>query len=301
MDSRGPTASDMTTSTEAKVGIACIQMQPSIGEIEANVTHSIALIDRAAGRGAKLIVLPELCNTGYMFKSRAEAFAAAEPIPDGPTVRAWSETAARHKLHLVAGICERDGERLFNSAVLIGPHGYIGTFRKVHLWNEESLYFEPGDLGFPVFHTALGRIGIAICYDGWFPETYRLAALQGADIVCVPTNWVPIPGQLEGREAMANILAMAAAHVNSIYIACADRVGTERGQPFEGQSLIVGFTGWPVAGPASRDKEEILLAEVALGDARRARNWNAFNQVLRDRRADLYGEMLGSNLTRGWH
>jgi N-carbamoylputrescine amidase len=290
-----------TTSDEAKIKIACIQMQPAIGNVEANVAHSIALIDRAAGLGARLVVLPELCNSGYMFQSREEAFAASEPVPAGPTVRAWSETAARHKLHLVAGICERDGAKLFNSAVLIGPAGYIGTFRKVHLWNEENLYFEPGDLGFPVFHTAIGRIGMAICYDGWFPETYRLCALQGADIVCVPTNWVPIPGQAEGREAMANILAMAAAHSNSIYIACADRVGTERGQPFEGQSLIVGYTGWPVAGPASRDREEILVAEVALGEARRARNWNAFNQVLRDRRSDLYDEMLGSDVKRGWY
>jgi len=286
---------------DTKVRIACIQMQPVIGRVEDNVRHSISLIERAVERGAELIVLPELSNSGYMFNSREEAFALSEAIPDGPTVKAWSEIASRHKLHLVAGICERDGAKLFNSAVLIGPNGYIGTFRKVHLWNEENLYFEPGDLGFPVYHTAIGRIGMAICYDGWFPETYRLAALQGADIVCVPTNWVPIPGQAPGREAMANILAMAAAHSNSIYIACADRVGTERGQPFEGQSLIVGHTGWPVAGPASRDKEEIVIADVALGEARRARNWNAFNQVLRDRRSDLYDEMLGSDVKRGWY
>jgi N-carbamoylputrescine amidase len=290
-----------TTLDETRVKIACIQMEPAIGKVETNVVHGVGLINRAAEHGAKLVVLPELCNTGYAFQSREEAFAVAEPVPDGPTVRAWSEVAAKHKLHLVAGICERDGPKLFNSAVLIGPSGYVGTFRKVHLWNEENLYFEPGDLGFPVFHTAIGRIGMAICYDGWFPETFRLAALQGADIVCVPTNWVPIPGQSEGREAMANILAMAAAHSNSIYIACADRVGTERGQSFEGQSLIVSFTGWPVAGPASRDKEEILVAEVALGEARRARNWNAFNQVLRDRRSDLYDEMLGSDIKRGWY
>jgi len=286
---------------DTKVRIACIQMQPVIGKVEGNVAHSIGLINRAVEQGAELVVLPELSNTGYMFKSREEAFALSEPIPDGPTVKAWSEAAARHKLHLVAGICERDGSKLFNSAVLIGPNGTIGTFRKVHLWNEENLYFEPCNLGFPVYHTAIGRIGMAICYDGWFPETYRLAALQGADIVCVPTNWVPIPGQAPGREAMANILAMAAAHSNSIYVACADRVGTERGQPFEGQSLIVGHTGWPVAGPASRDKEEIVIADVALGEARRARNWNAFNKVLRDRRSDLYDEMLGSDIKRGWY
>jgi predicted amidohydrolase len=169
------------------------------------------------------------------------------------------------------------------------------------LWNEEVLYFEPGDLGFPVFQTPIGRIGVAICYDGWFPETFRLCALQGADIVCVPTNWVPIPGQAEGRQAMANILAMGAAHSNSMFIACADRVGTERGQPFEGQSLIVNYTGWPVAGPASRDSEEIVLAEVNLSEARRMRNWNAFNQVLRDRRTDVYDEMLGSSAKSGWY
>ncbi len=283
------------------VTIACLQIQPSFGDVAANIARSLQLIDRAAADGANLVVLPELCNTGYVFASRAEAFAIAEEIPAGPTVAAWAERAARHKLHLVAGICERAGNNLYNSAVVIGPDGYVGTFRKVHLWNEEALYFEPGDLGFPVFHTPIGRIGVAICYDGWFPESYRLCALQGADIVCVPTNWVPIPGQAAGRQAMANILAMGAAHSNSIFIACADRVGVERGQPFEGQSLIVSYTGWPVAGPASRDSEEIILAKVDLGEARRKRNWNAFNQVLRDRRTDVYGEMLGSDTKRGWY
>lgn len=209
--------------------------------------------------------------------------------------------AARLGVTLVAGIAERAGDALYNAAVVIGPAGYIGTFRKVHLWNAENLFFEPGDLGFPVFKTPIGRIGVAICYDIWFPETFRLQALKGADIVCVPTNWVPIPGQATGREAMATVLAMAAAHSNSMFIACADRVGTERGQPFEGQSVIVGCTGWPVAGPASREGEEIVLAEVDLGDARRLRNWNAFNQVLRDRRTDVYDEMLGSKEAPGWY
>ena len=100
---------------------------------------------------------------------------------------------------------------------------------------------------------------------------------------------------------MANIIVMGAAHSNSVFVAAADRVGTERGQPFIGQSLIVSHTGWPVAGPASHDKEEILYATVNLADARRKRNWNAFNQVLRDRRTDVYGEMLGSGHVRGWY
>ena len=290
-----------TPTPDGSVTIACLQMQPSFGDVASNVERSLQLIDRAAADGANLVVLPELCNTGYVFASREEAFGIAEEIPDGPTVAAWAERAARHRLHLVAGICERAGNNLFNSAVVIGPAGYVGTYRKVHLWNEEALFFEPGDLGFPVFHTPIGRIGVGICYDGWFPETFRLCALQGADIVCVPTNWVPIPGQADGRQAMANILAMAAAHSNSMFIACADRVGVERGQPFEGQSLIVSYTGWPVAGPASRDSEEIILAKVDLGEARRKRNWNAFNQVLRDRRTDVYDEMLGSDTRPGWY
>lgn len=283
------------------VRVACIQMEPIVGEKERNVSHTLALIGKAADNGAKLIVLPELCNSGYMFSTREEAFALAEEIPTGPTAQAWMEIAASRDLYIVAGIAERDGDALYNAAVVIGPSGYIGTFRKVHLWNEENLYFEPGNLGFPVFHTPIGRIGTMICYDGWFPESYRLSVLQGADIICIPTNWVPIPGQDTKREAMANILVMGAAHCNSVFVAAADRVGTERGQPFLGQSLIASYTGWPIAGPASAKDEEILYADVNLADARRKRNWNEYNQVLRDRRSDVYDVMLGSHAEPGWY
>jgi len=285
----------------SEIVVACIQMEPIIGDKRGNVAKSLERIDEAASKGARLVVLPELANSGYMLGNRDEAFSLAEEVPGGDTTSAWCQAARRHDLYIVAGIAERAGNALYNSAVVIGPAGYIGTFRKMHLWNAENLFFEPGDLGFPVFKTPIGRIGVAICYDGWFPETFRLQALQGADIVCVPTNWVPIPGQEEGRQAMANILHQAAAHSNSIFIACADRVGTERGQPFEGQSIIVNCTGWLVAGPASRDREEIVTGRVNLADARRKRNWNEFNQVLRDRRIDIYGEMLGTELKRGWY
>ncbi|MGX8012610.1 nitrilase family protein [Mesorhizobium sp. ORM8.1] len=286
---------------EAEVTVACIQMEPRFGETAENVAKSVSLIEDAARRGAELIVLPELCNTGYVFQTRVEARALAEEIPDGPTTSAWLEAAARLGVHIVAGITERAGNDLYNTAVVIGPDGLIGRYRKMHLWADEALYFTPGDLSFPVFDTALGRIGCHICYDCWFPESFRLAALQGAEILCVPTNWVPIPGQDPKREAMANIIVMAAAHSNSVFVAAADRVGTERGQPFIGQSLIVSHTGWPIAGPASTDREEILIAKANLADARRKRNWNAFNQVLRDRRTDAYAEMLGSSHKRGWY
>ena len=283
------------------ITVAAVQMEPIIGSKNDNVRHSLELIEQAASAGAQLLVLPELCNSGYVFETREEAFELAESIPDGPSCQAWIDAAARHDIYMVAGISEREGNALYNSSVLIGPEGFIGRFRKAHLWNKENLFFEPGNVGFPVFKTPIGRIGMFICYDGWFPESYRLCALQGADIICIPTNWVPIPGQDENREAMANILVMAAAHTNSVYVAAADRVGVERGQPFLGQSLIASYTGWPIGGPASSDQEEIIYAQVDLAEARAKRNWNEFNQVLRDRRTDTYGEMLGSKAEPGWY
>ena len=286
---------------ESIVKIACCQMEPIVGNKSDNLKKSIQMIEEAASNGANLIVLPELCNSGYVFETREEAFELSEEIPSGESCKSWSKICKKLGVHIVAGINERAGDLLYNSSVVIGPNDYVGTFRKVHLWNEENLFFEPGDLGFPVFKTPIGRISCHICYDSWFPESYRLAALQGADIVCVSTNWVPIPGQDKDREAMANILVMAAAHVNSVFIAAADRIGTERGQPFIGQSIIASYTGWPIGGPASSDKEEIIYAEANLSDARRKRNWTEYNQPLRDRRKDVYGEMLGSQQTAGWY
>lgn len=276
--------------------VASIQMAPRIGRKADNLARSVTMIEEAAAQGAAIAVLPELANTGYVFESRQEAFSLAESIPDGESARAWLDAARRCNIHVVAGMAERVGERLFNAALIAGPRGYIGTYRKLHLWGDEHLFFESGDLGLPVFHTEIGRLGAIICYDGWFPEVYRLLAMQGADIVCMPTNWVPMPGQPDGQPAMANALAMANAHSNGLNVICADRVGAERGQPFIGQSLIVGAQGWPVAGPASPSGEEILYASINLKKSRSARHLNAFNDVLRDRRDDIYDPMLGT----GW-
>ena len=290
-----------TMEPESKVRIACLQMEPRVGERDMNLDRTLDLIGQAASAGAGLVVLPELCNSGYVFSTREEALDLSEDIPDGPSCQAWADAAARHRMHIVAGIAERDGHSLYNSAVVIGPQGVIGTYRKTHLWAAENLFFEPGDRGVPVFRTGIGRIAVVICYDIWFPEVFRLAAIQGADILCVPTNWVPMPDQPAGLPKMSNILAMGGAHSNSMFLAAADRVGVERGQPFIGNSLIVSCTGWPLAGPASEDREEMLIADVNLSDARRKRNWNDFNQVLRDRRTDLYAEDLGAAITRGWY
>lgn len=288
--------SSLATSSFPNITVASVQMEPRIGHKEDNVARSIAFIDRAAAEGAALVVLPELVNTGYVFASRAEAFALAETSPDGPTTLAWIEAARRNQIYIVAGIAEREGERLYNSAVVIGPDGWLGVYRKLHLWGDEHLFFEAGDKGLPLFHTQWGRLGVAICYDGWFPEVYRLLAMQGADVVAIPTNWVPMPGQPANREAMATSLAMANAHSNALNIVCANRIGTERGQPFIGQSLIIGAQGWPLAGPASEDSEQVLYASINLKQTRQARHLTAFNHVLRDRRDDLYDPMLGT----GW-
>jgi predicted amidohydrolase len=279
---------------ESRMKVACLQMEPRIGQVQANVARSLELIGHAAQAGARLAVLPELCNTGYVFKSREEALELSEEVPGGPTCDAWIAVARKHSVFIVAGITERENGKLYNSAVLIGPQGHIGTYRKNHLWGEENIFFEPGNLGVPVFDIGVGRVACAICYDIWFPEIFRLAALQGADMLCVPTNWVPMPAQPGNLPMMANILAMGGAHANSMFVAAADRVGIERGQPFLGNSLIVSHTGWPLAGPASLDREEMLVADVDLADARRNRSLTEFNERLRDRRTDMYGEMLGS-------
>jgi predicted amidohydrolase len=270
------------------VKVACCQLAPKVGYKQNNLDKTADFILRAAKDGAQIIVLPELCSSGYVFESRAEAVSLADAYDDGETTTLWQGLAKDLGVYIVGGFAERSAATLFNSAAVIGPRGRMGLFRKVHLWGDENLFFSPGDLGFPVFATEFGTIGVGICYDGWFPEFYRTCARKGAELICVPTNWVPIPGQDPKREAMANILTMASSHSNSIYIAAADRVGMERGQLFIGQSLITGYTGWPVAGPASPNEEQILMADIDMASARKARRWNDFNEVLRDCRPDAY-------------
>jgi predicted amidohydrolase len=270
------------------IHVAAVQTRPVFGDVAANLASITTAVTAAAQRGARLVVLPELCTTGYMFASREEAAALAEEVPAGPSTRALSELCAQLGIHLVAGIAEREGEVLYNSAVLLGPAGYLGTYRKVHLWDNENTIFQPGDLGLPVFETGIGRLGMLICYDAWFPEAFRALALQGADAVCLPTNWVPIPGQQHGMPAMALSLCQAAAHVNSMHIIAADRVGTERGQPFVGQSVIVGPTGWPLAEPAGSAEPETVHATTDLTSGQRLRRWSEFNDPIADRRPAVY-------------
>ncbi|MYM57563.1 nitrilase family protein [Thalassovita mangrovi] len=279
----------LETAQSNPVTIACIQFEPKIGEVAANLDAIEERVRTAHAKGAQLIVLPELADSGYVFDSAEELAKLARPIPDGESAQRLITLAAELDVYIVSGLAEVAGDTFYNSAMLCGPEGYIGTYRKMHLWYRENLFFEKGDLGLPVFDTPLGKIGIAICYDGWFPETFRQLAMKGAEVICVPTNWVPMPDQDPEAEAMSNILHKAAAHSNGLFIACADRVGTERGQPFIGQSLILDATGWPLAGPASREEEDILYAVITPSAVPAKRKLNEFNDIFGDRRSDVYG------------
>ncbi|MFI9534745.1 nitrilase family protein [Nocardia fusca] len=286
--------------TVSPVTIAVIQSDPKVGleHREKNLAEGLAAADAAVAAGANLVVLPELASSGYSFGSRSEAYAHAEPI-DGPFIGAWCEFAAQRAVYVVVGFAELDGVRLFDTAALIGPGGLIGTYRKTHLWNEEKLWFTPGDLGFPVYDTPIGRIGMLICWDIWFPEVPRILAQQGADIICSSNNWVWTPPPLfdEAGRCMADYLTMTAAHTNNVFIAAANRVGVDREARFLGCSMIAGTNGWPLSGIAGPEETTILTASVDLMTARSAPIWNDLNDLHRDRRTDLYDSMLG--YTRG--
>ncbi|GEM28996.1 hydratase [Nocardia neocaledoniensis NBRC 108232] len=282
------------------VTIAVVQFDPRVGleHRDRNLTEALAAAATAADDGATLIVLPELSSSGYSFADRAEAYAHAESV-DGPFVEAWCEFAASRAVHVVVGFAELEGMRLFDTAALIGPDGLIGVYRKTHLWNQEKLWFSPGDVGFPVFETRIGRIGMLICWDIWFPEVPRILAQQGADIICSSNNWVWTPPPLfdSAGRCMANYLTMTAAHSNNVFIAAANRTGTDRDAKFLGCSMIAGTNGWPLGDIAGHDDDTIISASVDLVSARSAPIWNDLNDLLRDRRTDLYDPMLG--YTRG--
>lgn len=279
---------------------AVCQYEPVLGDLPANVEKGALAIEEAAENGADLIVLPEMANSGYVVFSSAEARALAERPEESPAVARWQQLAQEYDTHIIAGFGEKVSDTaLYNSALVLGPTGILGAYRKTHLFFEEKLYYRPGDLGFPVFDLPFGRVGILICYDLRFPEASRILALKGADMICVPTNWVSLmtPDRLWDAQGycQANYVAIANAAMNQVYMACADRVGEERGVQFLGCSLIIDPAGTPLAGPASADGDEVLVAEMNLSAARRAKNRNDLNHTWLDRRTDLYSATLGCN------
>ncbi len=266
--------------------VGFLQFNPVFGRVRANVRY---VLERLSSADADLIVLPELFNTGYQFVSRREADRLAEEIPEGYTVRQLAAFARRRRIHLVAGIAERRGRRLYNSAVLIGPEGVIERYRKAHLFYEERLWFSPGNTGFKV--TAVGdiRVGLMVCFDWFFPEVARVLALKGADVICHPANLVLpyCPPAMVTRCIENRVFAVTANRVGA-----EERGGKER-LTYIGQSQIVSPSG-EILHRASPDQEELKVIEIDPRQARR-KALNRYNHLFLDRRIGLYRD-LGPSL-----
>ncbi len=271
------------------VRIAAGRVALAAGEPAANRAAAAAAVERAAVAGARVVVLPELVNSGYVLRDRAEARALAEPL-DGPTVTDWIALAARHDLVLVGGVCEAAADGVpHNSAVLVDPGGLRAVYRKVHLWDREAELFAAGDAAPAVVDTAAGRIAMLVCYDLEFPEWIRRPALAGAELLAVPTNWpqaVP-PARPPGERPMEVVRAMAGASVNRVAIAVADRCRPERGVDWVGATAVIAPDGYPVAGGWAGGEPDVLVAEVDLADAR-SKAIGPRNDVFADRRPELY-------------
>jgi predicted amidohydrolase len=240
--------------------VAVAQIEPKLAEKERNLEACLARLDAAAAEGAELLVLPECALPGYMFESAEEALLFAEEIP-GPSTETLERESRRLGMHVVCGLLERDGDALRNSAVLVGPDGLVGTYRKTHLpFLGVDRFVVPGD-ELNVYDTPLGRIGVEICYDLRFPEVTRTLALKGADIVAHPTNF-PMAAKLQ-----TELITVARAAENRIYLLTANRVGKERWGEFCGWSQIVDPFGKRLA-EAGETEEALLVADVELEKAR---------------------------------
>jgi predicted amidohydrolase len=258
-----------------------VQFDPVFGEIGSNIERVERLI---TGIDAELLVLPELFNTGYAFTSKEEAWSLAEEVPQGATTEALCGIARKKNIHIVAGLCEKDGGRLFNSAVLVGPEGFRGIYRKIHLFYEENFWFQPGDGGFKVFDIGACRIGIMICFDWFFPEAARILALKGAQIICHSANLV-LPFCQQGM--------VTRCLENRVFAITANRTGREkRGERdflFTGKSQITGSDG-NILYQAASDTEDIGIADIDVLTADN-KNINRYNHLFKDRKVAFYGEL----------
>jgi predicted amidohydrolase len=227
------------SSVSGDIKVAAVQMDPQLGLLEKNREKALGMIDTAIQNGARLIVLPECAITGYMFTSKEEAQPALETVP-GPTTEQMTEKASRAGVYIVYGMLEKEDDKIFNTAVLIGPKGVVGKYQKIqppHMGIDE--YVQPGNVVPEVFETEVGTLGIMICMDTAFPEHARVLALKGAEILIVPTN---TPA---GTEAIARAAQSTRAMENHCFEIYSNRCGTELGDrgTFMGLSMIFGVWG----------------------------------------------------------
>jgi predicted amidohydrolase len=267
--------------------VAACQLRLAVGLVDQNRSAARQAVEDAVAGGAQLIVLPELTPSGYVFADLAEARSLAEPAY-GATCQEWLELSRRHHVVIVGGICEAGpGGIVLNSSLVIDDGVLLAVYRKVHLWDRETMVFTRGDQPPPVVATTVGRVATMICYDLEFPEWTRLAGLAGADVLAAPTNWPSGPRPAQERPIEV-VRVQATASVNRMAVVAADRCGRERSVDWVGGSVVVDQDGYPVAGPVSADEPVVLLADLDL-TASRTKRISDHNDVLADRRPDLYG------------
>ena len=267
--------------------IVCQQLAPSVGDNVANLAAIGVAIDEALELEADLIVLPELCTSGYVFTSEDEV-AAAALSPDSAVFTDWQSKLSGSGAVLVAGFPLLDPSGIYNAAVMLDDSGVLAIYRKVHLWDEEKRWFVAGDAAPPVVETRHGRLAMLVCYDLEFPEMVRGLLLEGADVVAVPTNW-PAAATPAGERPDELHDAMSSARLSRVILACCDRCGSERGMGFTGGSAIIGPDGWVKAERQARDAGAVVAdLDVAMA---RDKALSQRNHTLGDRRPDVYAQM----------
>ena len=262
--------------------IGYVQFAPVLGDLQATLSLLDGLRDRFAK--ADLVVLPELCNSGYAFTSTSQARELAEDAEDGPFVRYLTKLALARGQHIVAGLDELDPHdgQLYNSAVLVGPSGLVGKYRKLHLFLNEKDHFQPGNLGLPVFDLGDYKLGMLICFDWTVPEVWRILALRGADVICHPSNLV-LPGLAQRGLPIHALL-------NRVYVVTANRIGQEGDLRFTGMSLVADPKG-NVLKQASESDTEVAVVEVDITLAR-DKQMTPRNHCFDDRRPEEYGRIV---------
>ena len=242
--------------------IAGVQMDIALMDKAANLAAMENALRETTSTGARLTIFPECAVAGYCFDSLAEAMPYAESIP-GESSQFFEKLCRETDSFVIYGTLERVNDKLFNACVLVGPAGVIGSYRKIHLpFLGIDRFTTPGDRPFEVHDLGDIRVGMNICYDGSFPESSRVMALGGADLVVLPTNWPP------GSETFPLYVINTRAVENKIYYAAVDRIGVERGFAFIGGSKIVAPTGYDIQF-ADHTNFEILYGEI---DVEKSRN-----------------------------
>ncbi len=274
--------------------IAAVQCDFVINDLVKNAERIRHRLSNAVANGARLIVFPECALSGYCQESRQEVLdASLELTENHPIIADIVADCRRANVHAIFGLLERSGSKVYNTAVCVGPAGIVSRYRKLHLpFLGADRFVDPGDLPLQVFPVEDLRVGMHICYDGGFPEVARSLALQGADLVVLPTCWPP------AADVFANHVPIARALENQIYYLASGRAGGERGYSFIGHSSIVAPGGFLKAS-AGFAEDTILYAEADPEEARRKRiiRIPGIHEIDRiaDRRPDHYGKLVEPN------